>query len=160
MGPDLRAQGFPVLKACVESTRNGYENVLGWIQVVAHLAPDGSVEDWSHDALPALRDRGVPFVTMAYEPTFFDAPFWPERPRIDWRADLFLCPVVIRHPFDEPIRPLTGVRWGFTIPHDGGDPRLRPLEQSTSDHWSESLPRLRSCFPDWKFSEWEPLSRA
>jgi len=156
VGLDPRVRGFPVIKAEVDSSGFGYANLLGWIQGVAHLGPDGSVEDWNPDWIPAFRDRGIPFCSLAYHPTFFDAPFWPERPRIHWRADLFLCPMVVRRPSEEEITPLVGFRWGYTIAGAGADPVLLPLESTGPEAWSEVLPRLRFWFPSWRFGAWPP----
>jgi hypothetical protein len=158
LGRDPSVRGFPVIKAAAVSSGYGYENNLGWIQVVAHLDDGGSILDWSHDSFPALRDRGVPFVVFGYNPTFFDAPFWPERPKIRWRADLFLCPLVVRRRSEEAIFPLTGFRWGFEIASEGDAPRVSPLVAIGHEAWGESLPRLRFAFPGWRFAEW-PASR-
>jgi hypothetical protein len=154
IGLDQRVRGFPVLKAEVDSSGFGYANVYGWIQYIAHLGPDGTVEDWSPDSIPAFRDRGVPFCVLGYHPTFYDAPFWPERPKLHWRADLFLCPIVVRRPSEEDIVPLAGIRWGFKIVTDGSLPEFLPLEPLGSDSWNEALPRLRFSFPSWRFGEW------
>jgi hypothetical protein len=153
IGMDPRVKGFPVLKAEVDSSAFGYENEFGWIQWIVHLGPDGSVEDWSPDSIPALRDRGIPFVCMGYEPTFYDAPFWPDRPKLHWRADLFLCPIVVRRPSEEEIEPLVGLRWGFRIRAVGAEPEILPLEEVGLQAWAESLPRLRFWFPSWRFAE-------
>ena len=154
IGMDPRVRGFPVLKAEVDSSGHGYANFYGWIQGIAHLHADGSVEDWSPDSIPALRNRGVPFCFLSYHPTYYDAPFWPERSQIHWRADLFLCPVVVRRPSQEDIVPLIGVRWGFKIRQSGDEPELLPLEVVGSAAWSETLPRLKFWFPSWRFAEW------
>lgn len=154
IGLDPRVRGFPVLKAQVESSGHGYANVYGWIQGIAHLDPDGSVEDWSPDSVPALRDRGVPFCVLGYHPTFWDAPFWPDRPQLHWRADAFLCPIVVRRPSEEDIVPLAGFRWGFKIASNGGDPELLPLEEVGIDAWTDAVPRLRFWFPSWRFGDW------
>ncbi len=154
VGLDPRVRGFPVLKAAVDSSGHGYANVFGWIQVISHLGRDGSIEDWSPDPFPMMRDRGVPFMLAGYLPTFFDAPFWADRPQLHWRADLFLCPIVVRRPSEEAIEPLGGFRWGFQIPSQGAEPALLPLEEVGHGAWAESLPRLRFWFPSWRFAEW------
>ena len=89
-----------------------------------------------------------------YLPTFWDAPFWPDRPQLHWRADLFLCPIVVRRPSEEEIVPIAGFRWGFTIASNGGEPKSLPLEVVGREAWSESLPRLKFWFPSWRFAEW------
>lgn len=157
VGLDPGVRGFPVLKAVVESSGHGYANEFGWIQVVAHLRSDGSIEDWSPDPIPMMRDRGVPFAIAGYLPTFFDAPFWLDRPQLHWRADLFLCPLVFGRPSEEEIVPLAGFRWGFRIGSDGGEPELLPLETVGREAWTESLPRLNFTFPGWRFSAWVEL---
>jgi hypothetical protein len=148
-GPQVR--GFPVIKAEVKTSGHGYANVYGWIQVISHLRSDGSVEDWSPDSIPALRDRGVPFCVLGYHPTFWDAPFWPGRPRLHWRAELFLCPMVVRRPTEEEVVSVAGVRWGFTIAREGADPKLLPVESVGGDAWRDAAPRLRDWFPGWRF---------
>lgn len=163
IGLDPGVRGFPVLKAQVDSTGHGYANVFGWIQGIAHLRPDGSSEDWSPDSIPALRDRGLPFCVLGYHPTFFDAPFWPERPQLYWQADLFLCPIVVRRPSEEEIVPVAGFRWGFKIAKDGGEPELLPLETVGREAWNKSIARLEFWFPSWRFAAWpnrEPPSVA
>ena len=159
IGLDPRVRGFPVFKAELESSAFGYANWFGWVQVVAHLREDGSVEDWSPDPFPMMRDRGVPFSVFGYLPTLYDAPFWPERPRLHWQADTFLCTLVIRKPSEEDIVPMAGFRWGFRIAKDGGDPELLPLESIGGAAWEETLPRLRFWFPSWRFAEWPRESR-
>jgi hypothetical protein len=153
VGLDPRVRGLPVLKAEVESTRSGCENVFGWIQGIAHLTPAGTLEDRSPDSIPALRDRGVPFLSIGYQPTLYDAPFWPDRPRLHWRADLFLCPTVVRRPSEEAIEPLVGFRWDFRIPSTGSDPQLLPLEGVGPEVWTEAVPRLRFWCPSWRFAD-------
>jgi len=154
IGPRAPVRGFPVLKAAVSATTHGYENLFAWVQTVAHLGRDGRVEDWSPDVLPSLLDRDVPFACIGYCPTFYDAPFWPKRPRLHWRADLFLCPMAIRRPAKEEIRPIAGFRWGFRIPRPGAEPQLLPLEPVGPEAWAESLARLREHYPRWRFGEW------
>jgi hypothetical protein len=154
IGLDPRVRVFPVLKAVVDSSAFGYANQFGWIQVITHLRPDGSIEDWSPDPMPMMRDRGVPFTLAGYLPTFYDAPFWPNRRQLYWRADLFLCPLVVRRPSEEDVAPLAGFRWGFRIAAGGGEPELLPLETAGREAWSDSLPRLKFSFPSWRFAEW------
>jgi hypothetical protein len=154
IGADPRSRGFPIFRAEVSSEGHGYENFLGWVQAVAHLAQDGSLDDWSPDTIPALRKEAVPYAAFGYLPTFFDTPFWPERPRLHWRADAFLCSFVIRSPSTEPIEPILGFRWGFRIAEDGREPELLPLDPIGRREWSDILPRLRSTFPDWRFADW------
>jgi hypothetical protein len=154
LGPDPRVQGFPVIKASVESSGHGYENLYGWLQGVAHLQPDGSAENWSPDSIPSLRDRGMPFCVLGYHPTFYDAPFFPELPSLHWQADLFLTPLVVRRPSEEEVLPLAGFRWGFKIPAAGRTPEILPLETVGKAAWAESLPLWRFWYPSWRFADW------
>ncbi len=153
VGNDPRVRGFPVLRAEVEADGRGYENLFGWLQYVLHLAPDGALEDWSPDPLPMFRDRGIPFGSVGYLPTFFDAPFWPERPRLHWVAELFLCPIRVGRPAEEPIDPVLGLRWGFRIREHGGEPERLPLERLGTAAWADARPRLEFWFPGWRFSD-------
>jgi hypothetical protein len=154
VGLDPRVRGFPVIRAQVESSRSGYENMFGWIQGIAHLRPDGSLEDWGPDSLPSLRGKDVPFAFLGYNPAFYDAPFWPDRPQLHWRADLFLGPLTYRPSNEEPLAPLLGLRWGFRIPSEGADPIVLPLEEAGVAAWEEARAGLRSSFPSWRFGDW------
>lgn len=153
IGLDVGVRKFPVFKAQLESSGFGYENRFGWIQIVVHLREDGSIEDWSPDPFPVMRDRGIPFSEFGYLPSLYDAPFWPERPKLHWRADTFLCPLPTRKTSEEEILPIAGFRWGFKIPRTGDEPVLLPLEVVGREAWIESLPHLRFWFPSWRFSD-------
>lgn len=153
----VRAQfaGFPAILARVETSGRGYGNWLGWIQLVSERAPDGSDSKTEVDPIWYLREKDVPYASMGYCPTFFDAPSRGERNPVVWEADLYLCTVPA---VDEPglaadlaIRPLCGVRWGFTIPRKGADPELSLPRQSPADVWSDHSRILSSRFPKWNF---------
>lgn len=153
VGWDPGVAGFPVIKATVSSTARGYANQPGWVQIVRHLGAGVPDDEASPDPMPMMRDRGVPFPYAGYLPTFYDAPFWRERPRVHWQADLYLCPVV-RVPSREAIAPVFGVRWGFRIPRAGADPEVRPLAGIGPRDWAWSLPWLECWFPGWRFARW------
>jgi len=154
IGLDRGVRRFPIVKAEVRSGGRGYENLFGWIQVVAHLDHKGRIRNFDPDVFPMMAGQAVPYALFGFLPTLYDAPYWPERPRIHWRADSYLCSMVVRKPSREPIDPIAGFRWGFKIALPGGDPELLPLEVVGAREWSEASGLLRTAFPTWRFGSW------
>ena len=142
--------GFPTLKCSVESDRPGYGSVLGWIQWVTQVYPDGRATVRLVDRVPSLLDRDLPFAAAGYAPTFFDAPAYNSRPAVDWRAKLFLVtlPILSRK---EPILPLAGFRWGYRIERPGAAPVPYPLERADARDWRDVRGELAQRHPAWKF---------
>jgi len=142
--------GFPTVRCDVESDRPGYWSDLGWIQWVTQARPGRRTVVKLVDRLPAFLDRDIPFLTMGYAPSFFDAPAYNSRPAVDWRATLFLCtlPFLSR---GEPIRPLVGFRWGYRIETKGENPHPYPLETARPSDWSRVRRELVARHPKWRF---------
>ena len=143
--------GFPTIKCLVESARPGYWSNLGWIQWVTQEHPGRRPAVRLVDTAPAFFRTGLPFASLGYCPSFFDAPAYNSLPAVDWRASLFLCTMPMLRK-SEPIVPLAGFRWGYRITPPGTKPRPYPLEMTRAVDWT-SLRRelLRAC-PDWTFA--------
>ncbi|MCI4343606.1 MAG: hypothetical protein L3J92_05785 [Thermoplasmata archaeon] len=152
--------GFPALLARVEPEGRGYHNWLGWIQLVNERDPTGGSVSSEHDPIWFLRGKEVPYGAVGYAPTFFDAPTRPARRAVLWEADLFLCTVpsisAIDGGADSPIEPLAGLRWGFRIESDGGEPTPIPPRWTGDWAWASWVPVLRRAFPTWRFADRTP----
>jgi len=161
--PTELAKGMPVLEATVSYEGNGYEGVMGWIQVVRiHVAeasealtpavdkaPSGD-HMWV-DGPPNLRGLGVPYVSFGPRPTLFDAPASTES-RVRFVADSFLAasPDGLMTPISQPC---LGLRWGYSTV-SGKVELIGPNEISAAE-WAEALPTLEEQFPNWTFKkEW------
>ncbi len=149
--------GFPTITARVEAESSGYENWLGWIQMVNERTPDGREIRADHDPIWFLQGRDVPYAAVGYAPTFFDAPTRPERRPVLWEADLFLCTVPsLRDGLDAStaaVEPLAGARWGFRIDRDGEAPAPIGLRPAGNWAWASWVPALRKSFPRWRFAD-------
>ena len=148
--------GFPTIKCEVESDRPGYWSNLGWVQWVTQDFPDRRNAVRLVDRLPAFLDQDVPFATMGYAPSFFDAPAYLSLPAIDWRATLFLCtlPMMSRR---EPVAPLAGFTWGYRIASRGKPPVPYPIGLAGPGDWFRVRAELLRRHPRWKF---EPRYRS
>ena len=159
--PSRLAVGMPVLEATVSYEGEGYEAVMGWIQVVrihvagtseplvpeTEKAPPGE-HVWV-DGPPNLRGLGVPFVSLGPRPTLFDAPASTES-RVRFVADSFLTasPDGLITPTSQPC---LGLRWGYSTLSDGIE-LIGPVEIGAAE-WRQALPTLEAQFPRWTFEE-------
>lgn len=143
--------GFPTIKCEVQGEKPGYWNLFGWIQWVTQDFPGKRSRVALVDRLPAVLDRDVPFASMGYAPTFFDAPAYNSLPAVNWRADLFLCtlPAMSRR---EPVIPLAGFKWGYRIDTQGGAPVSYPLEPANQSEWHETRLEVAKRHPRWNFA--------
>ncbi|MCI4365397.1 MAG: hypothetical protein L3K10_04975 [Thermoplasmata archaeon] len=152
--------GFPALLAHVEPEGRGYQNLLGWIQLVNERDGKGTSLHDGDDPAWFLQGRDVPYGAVGYAPSYFDAPSRPGRQAVLWEADLFLCTlpsVPGDHPDDAtPIGPLAGIRWGFRIATDGAEPTPLAPRLTGDWAWASWVPVLRKRFPTWRFADRTP----
>lgn len=143
--------GFPTIKCELESDRPGYWSMFGWIQWVTQDFPDRRRAVRLVDRPPAFLDRDLPFATMGYTPTFFDAPAYLSLPAIEFRASLFLCtlPMMSRR---EHVAPLAGFNWGYRISRTGEAPTPYPLELASEGDWARVRSQLSQRHPRWRFA--------
>jgi hypothetical protein len=148
---DSAGRGFPAIKCEVLSEEPGYWSVLGWIQWVTQEFGEGRSRVELVDRFPALLDRDLPFASLGYAPTFFDAPAFNSLPKVDWHAFLFLCtvPMLSRR---EPIVPLAGFRWGYRIERAGGGVVPYPCQPATAGDWTVLRRKLVERHPMWRFA--------
>ena len=143
--------GFPVIKCEVRTDMAGYWNFLGWLQYVTQDTMDGRKIVQLVDRVPAAADRDLPFAIAGYAPVFFDAPAYNSRPVVNWKARLFLCTVPIMSRA-EPILPLVGLTWGYSIQRRGDPPRIHPIGIARPAEWTEAHTVLARNHADWKFA--------
>jgi hypothetical protein len=147
---DRSGRGFPTIKCEVRCDDPGYWSVLGWIQWVTQDFGENRPQVELIDRFPAVMDRDLPFASMGYAPTFFDAPAYNSLPNVDWRATLFLCtlPMLSRR---EAVVPLVGYRWGYRIHRARGAVIPYPLQPATSPDWTRVRSKLSDRHPQWAF---------
>jgi hypothetical protein len=142
------ARGFPICRATVEPAARGYNDILGWVQVVD--ASDLFAEFRNDPFEPIDTEPNHPFCFYGFAPTLLDLPHRDHGEDTDFLAHSFLCDLG-----DEPLlsrretRCLLGFSWGFTI-RDGtiAPTPLAPLDGAA---WDAQLPYLRRTFPAWTF---------
>jgi hypothetical protein len=139
------AHGFPVLRAWINHSAEGYGAVLGWIQIVRHRR--ANEESSFVDMPPQLAQAGIPWSYWGIRPAFFDAPSTRER-EFRFRADTFLAvtPDAVTSP---EVQPLCGFSWGYDV-HDGRT-SIVPLTTEGLKHWPDACPILERHCPDWTF---------
>ncbi len=154
--PSTRAgEGFPTIKCEVTCEDPGYWSVLGWVQWVTQDFGGRRAQVELVDRFPSMLDRDIPFVSIGYSPTFFDAPAYNSHPKVEWHASLFLCtaPIMSRR---EPISPLVGFLWGYRIPRSGARVARFPCRIARARDWSAARRNLEARHPEWKFARGPP----
>ncbi len=140
------ARGLPWCRATVEPAARGYNDALGWIQLVTDTASPHGREP-KVDPFEPLGEIAHPFCFYGFSPTHFDAPHRDERHDTSWRAHAFLAG--IGGAFEA--FPLLGFSWGFEI--RAGEIAIPAPEPLTEATWTADLPSLRRDHPRWSFRE-------
>jgi hypothetical protein len=141
------AIGFPVCRATVNYSGEGYLGLLGWVQVVGTASADAM--RWEPDPLALLRDLDLPFAFFGFAPTLFDTPVRADLslPTI-WTAHSFLCSVP--GPVgDRIVRPVVGFEWGFRS--SGADIAIEEPARLNLEAWDARLEMLQDRHPTWSF---------
>jgi hypothetical protein len=140
------ATGFPVCRASVTYSADGYAAVFGWTQLVRSTDSDGS--GFEMDPIAIYRDVPTPFAWYGLKPELFDAPSREARDDMDWEANSFLCispdAVVTRR-----VQALAGFSWGFTVA--GGRIACTSPKPLGPQSWDRHLSLLRASYPEWVF---------
>jgi hypothetical protein len=139
--------GFPVIKATVDFSAEGYAAVLGWVQVVRYEATDEPETVVLADVAPQLQGLGMPYVAFGVLPTYFDSPAIAA-PDADWRAATFLTasPDVL---LSRVIEPVCGFCWGYQ--RSGGETEVVEATQAGDDDWLAARAELVTHYPDWEW---------
>lgn len=147
-GEHLRlATGFPACLAVVDHPAQGYDRLMGWVQVV-WSGPAGR-RAGEFDPWAAFADLDLPYCWFGFAPELFDAPFRGDRSRdLDWEAHSWLCTspgsLVSRE-----VAVLAGFRWGFQI--RAGEVVIAGPSALESLTWNGDLPILERRCPSWRF---------
>jgi hypothetical protein len=161
VGP--RGAGLPVLRARVTLDGDGSGAPLGWIQLVNARDVEGNplLEESTPITFPDW--DGTVDANRRPGPEFLDAPDGPTDRAVVWEADLFLCtveaPPTANPRGSSPVEPLVGVRWGFRVATDGGDPSPLIPRWTGDWAWASWVPVLRKRFPSRQFAERTPSVR-
>src|SRR5207302_2556838 len=141
------AVGFPICRATVNYSGEGYFSLFGWVQLVCS-GPPGSSE-WELDPLVLLSALDLPFAFFGLAPTLFDAPVRRDRTAVlHWTAHSFLC--AVPGPVGEHIvTPVAAFRWGFQL--RDGDISIEGPSALAVSAWNEHRPMLTRAYPSWTF---------
>lgn len=140
------ARGFPVMRATIEPPARGYQDLLGWIQLIRD--PEQR-PDFFNDSPEMLGEVSHPFGYFGSAPTLFDAPHRDPLPDLEWVAHTYLGGVGgIYGEFDAHV--FLGFSWGYRI--RAGEISLIGFERLGPDAWDAHLPYLESICPRWSFA--------
>lgn len=144
---EARFAGFPVIRAEVSFSAEGYRAVFGWLQVVTRTATSGE-QRTDMDMPPVLDGADTPLAEFGYLPTLFDAPANPDHPDGDWVAESFLVavPDIAR---TRRLAALVGFTWGYRL--RGGQPTPLPVSALRPDRWQDRRRFLTEAYPAWQF---------
>jgi hypothetical protein len=141
------ARGFPVMRATIEPPGRGYQDLLGWIQVIR--APKLFGAGLHLDSLEMLTEVTHPFGYFGLAPTSFDAPHTDAYRELDWTAHTFLGGTAGIHQPKEAWAAL-GFSWGYVI--RDGEVSVTGFTKLGADAWDADLPFLSAKCPAWSFA--------
>lgn len=145
------ARGYPVCRATIAPPARGYNDALGWIQLVA--SSDTGDGGFAMDPFEPLGEAANPFCFFGFAPVLFDAPSRPARADLDWVAHSFLAELTDR----EAAAAILGFSWGFRI-RDGEIAIAAPAPLRGDEAWARHLPVLTAAHPGWTFARGLPTS--
>ncbi len=147
MGCPDYARGFPYCRATVTPPARGYNDFLGWVQLVESTDLYG---EFRIDPFEPLGDAPHPFCFYGFAPTLLDAPHRDHRENTDWLAHSFLCGLG-KNALDgkDEIDALLGFSWGFKIRN--AEIEIAPPQLLDPADWDGHHDYLRRTFPRWKF---------
>jgi len=150
VGSTPEASGFPMCEAAVDYPAEGYEAVLGWVQLVRSDDNASQGRAFEIDPLAFLGDVPHPFCWIGLRPQLFDAPWRSPRRDLDWTAHSFLClPDGIAGDELE-VHSLLGFSWGFRIRDE--EVQLVPPTPLGPEAWDQHVDGLGARYPSWRFT--------
>jgi len=141
------ARGYPYCRATVEPPGRGYQDLLGWVQMVdsGRLAPGFAI-----DPFVPIGSVPHPFAFYGWAPTFFDAPH-SDFESWDFLAHSFLCGLGGElHDFRQEVRAILGFSWGFS--QRGSEFEFLGPDALTAADWDGHRAYLGRTFPAWTFA--------
>ena len=149
VGSGPQAAGFPWCHASVEHPAQGYDAVLGWVQLVRSDDNASGGRAFEIDPLDFLGDLPHPFCWLGLRPQLFDAPSRQLRRDLDWEAHSFLCVPDGDGDGGYEVHALLGFAWGFRIRGEVVE-LVEPTVLGPA-HWTEAVAVLAAGFPAWRF---------
>jgi hypothetical protein len=149
VGAGADAAGFPYCHASVVYPAEGYDAVLGWVQLVRSDDNASGGRDFEIDPLDFLGDVPHPFCWIGLEPQLFDAPSRSPRRDMDWLAHSFLCVPDADAEAGAGVQALTGFSWGFRVRDEVIT--LTPPERLGHLDWDRHTTALAANHPTWRF---------
>jgi hypothetical protein len=152
--PELRgaspdAAGFPFCHATVDYPAQGYDAVLGWVQLVRSDDNVSHGREFEVDPLDFLGEVPHPFCWIGLRPELFDAPSRSPRVDMDWAAHSFLCVPDGRDDGGMEARALLGFAWAFRV--RDGEITLEPPALLSAADWDADVAILEPLYPAWRF---------
>jgi hypothetical protein len=148
LGTSADAAGFPFCHATVDYPAQGYDAVLGWVQLVRSDDNVSHGREFETDPLDFLGDLPHPFCWFGLRPELFDAPSRSPRTDMDWVAHSFLCVPDVSDDGME-VQALLGFRWRFRV-RDGEITLEVPTLLGPTD-WDADVAVLEPSYPAWRF---------
>jgi hypothetical protein len=147
LGCEEFARGFPVCRATIAPSAQGYADMLGWVQLVDDSYNGGG---FHADGFEPLGSLPHPFGFFGVSPTLFDAPHF-DGENFDFLAHTFLCGLggellEFRHE----ARAVLGFSWGCR--KRGREIELLGLEVLSPNRWDDHRDYLARRFPKWTFA--------
>jgi hypothetical protein len=140
------ARDFPVCRATVAYSGDGYAAMFGWTQMVR--STDSAGAGFEMDPIAIYRDVPTPWAWYGFKPELFDAPSRQTRHDMNWEAHSFLgvSPDGVMTPR---VNALAGFSWGFSV--SAGSITCNPPQALGPEAWDAHLSLLRSSYPAWVF---------
>lgn len=137
--------GFPVVRAELEYSGQGYRAHFGWVQAVTRT--EAGAASTSIDVMPWSIGGPSPLLTFGLLPPFFDAPANPGTDH-HWVAETYLVgsPDVFR---SRKLAVLAAFTWGYDLRGETPSviaPAVLPVSQ-----WDVRRSQLSAEFPTWTF---------
>lgn len=143
------ARGYPVCRATIAPPARGYNDAIGWIQLVASTVEHGSSPGggaFAMDPFEPLGEPANPFCFFGFAPVLFDAPHRDSLPDMDWIANSFLAELSA----ENQAAAILGFSWGFSI-RDGEIAIDAAAPLAGDEAWDRHAPVLTAAHPDWTF---------
>lgn len=140
------ARGFPVCRATVSYSADGYAAIFGWTQMVR--STDAPTGDYEMDPIAIYNEVDTPFAWYGMRPELFDAPCRDSRADMTWECHSYLC-VSPDAVLSRRVQAVAGFSWGFTI--TGGEITIVSATPLGHASWDGHLELLRASYPSWTF---------
>jgi hypothetical protein len=149
VGSGPESSGFPMCGAAVDYPAEGYDAVLGWVQLVRSDDNRSGGREFEIDPLAFLGDVPHPFCWLGLAPRLFDAPSRSPRRDMDWLAHSFLCVPDGGGDSALEVHALLGFSWGFRIRDEVIT--LDPPALLGAADWDSDAALLAPTYPSWRF---------